>query len=260
MELTDYRAVNERFTRIRKLAQMGEALPEQYRDSKADLEAYDTCAGIFHDLKERMMGKAELQARGNLARARYIGQKRTELLDAVIYKNAQEAYKRSSQLGAALCKEWTGTPVEMIDAVCEYIAALEGTDVTAKIICSRMKDVLLTNSDTSSVSAGALPPSPPKGKASAPFVPPTLQEVKAYFREKHFSSSPEAFYAHYEGSGWVRSRGVKIKDWKAAARSWELKEAQFAPKKGRAKESVYSSDASYDLEEYAKTAIGMVTA
>ena len=179
-----------------------------------------------------------------------------------IYKswNAQDAYKRSSQLGAALCKKWTGTKEEMIDAVCDYIAALEGTDVTAKIIRGRMWDVLLgegRQSGETSQNLAATSQKEKAGKASTKFTPPTLQEVKAYFREKHFSSNPEAFFAHYEGSGWVRSKGVKIKDWKAAARSWELKEAQFAPTRGRKKESVYSSDASYDLDAYAKTAIGM---
>ena len=260
MELMDCRMVNERFTKIRKLAQTGGELPERHRTSEADVEAYETCCGIFRDLQDRMIGKAELQARGNLARAKYVAKKRAELLQDVIYANAQAAYKRSSQLSAALCKPWTGTPMEMIDAVCDLIAALEGTDAAAKIICGRMKDVLLGEGRQSGETSQNLAATLQKGtagKASAKFVPPTLQEVKAYFKEKHFSSSPEAFHAHYEGSGWVRSKGVKIKDWKATARSWELKEAQFAPARGRKKESVYSSDASYDLEAYRKTAIGL---
>lgn len=259
MELMDYRMVNERFTTIRKLAQTGGELPERHRTSEADVEAYETCRGIFRDLQDRMIGKTELQARGNLARAKYVAKKRAELLRDVIYANAQEAYKRSSQLSARLCKPWTGTKEEMIDAVCDYIAALEGTDAAAKIIRGRMKDVLLTEDSTQPTEEKPTK-SRKRGSSTeggAKFTPPTLQEVKAYFKEKHFSSSPEAFHAHYEGSGWVRSKGVKIKDWKAAARSWELKEAQFAPARGRKKESVYSSDASYDLDAYAKTAIGM---
>ena len=254
--LMDYKVVNERFTALRKLAQKGDTLPEAFRDSAADVEAYETCCGIFRDLSARAIGKNELQARGNLARARYVAQKREELLQTEIYNTALEAQKRASQRGAALRKKWTGTKEEMIDAVCDYIAALEGTDVGAKIIRSRMKDVLL---GASSVSADALPPKrePKKQKRSEPFVKPTLEEVRAYFREKHFSSNPEAFFNHFESSGWVRAKGVKIQNWKAAARSWELREAQFAPKRGGKKESVYSSDASYDLEAYAKTAIGL---
>lgn len=250
MELMDYKVVNERFTALRKLAQKGEALPEAFRDSAADVEAYETCCGIFRDLSARLLGKNELRARGNLARARYVAQKREELLQTEIYNTALEAQKRASQLGAALRKKWTGTPLEMIDAVCDYIAALEGTDVGAKIICSRMKDVLLGASDAAQAEQKKKP-LPQKSST------PTLEEVRAYFREKHFSSNPEAFFNHFESSGWVRAKGVRIKDWKAAARSWELREAQFAPKRGGKKQSVYSSDASYDLEAYARTAIGL---
>ncbi len=50
--------------------------------------------------------------------------------------------------------------------------------------------------------------------------PPTLEEVKAYCLERNNSINPEKFFNYYEANGWKVGRG-KMKDWKAAVRSWE---------------------------------------
>ena len=66
----------------------------------------------------------------------------------------------------------------------------------------------------------------PKPK-TPPFIPPTLEEVKAYFAERGTSISPEAFWAHYEANGWVQSRGKPIKNWKACLTTWEQRRGEF---------------------------------
>ena len=61
-------------------------------------------------------------------------------------------------------------------------------------------------------------------KESRNFVPPTLQEVKAYcqerIREGHPAVNPERFIDFYESKGWMVGKN-KMKDWKAAVRTWE---------------------------------------
>ncbi|MBR5792391.1 MAG: hypothetical protein IKY34_04725 [Ruminiclostridium sp.] len=52
------------------------------------------------------------------------------------------------------------------------------------------------------------------------FVPPSLDEVRAYCRERGNSVDPQRFLAHYEASGWMRGK-TKISDWRAAVRTWE---------------------------------------
>lgn len=52
------------------------------------------------------------------------------------------------------------------------------------------------------------------------FIPPTLDEVKAYCQERGNNVDPERFMAYYESNGWMVGRN-KMKDWKAAVRSWE---------------------------------------
>lgn len=56
-----------------------------------------------------------------------------------------------------------------------------------------------------------------------PFVRPALDEVAQYCRERASSVNPERFLAYYESNGWCVGRNP-MKDWKAAIRTWELKE------------------------------------
>lgn len=53
------------------------------------------------------------------------------------------------------------------------------------------------------------------------FVPPTLEEVRAYCRERGNNVDAQRFIDHYEANGWVQGKGKPIKDWKAAVRTWE---------------------------------------
>lgn len=61
------------------------------------------------------------------------------------------------------------------------------------------------------------PISPQRGKR---FISPTLDEVKAYCRERNNRVDPEAFINFYESKGWMVGKN-KMKDWKAAVRTWE---------------------------------------
>lgn len=51
------------------------------------------------------------------------------------------------------------------------------------------------------------------------FVPPSVEEVKAYIDEKGYSINPESFVDYYTSNGWHVGRN-KMKDWKACVRSW----------------------------------------
>ena len=52
------------------------------------------------------------------------------------------------------------------------------------------------------------------------FVPPTLEEVKEYCLERKNSVDAERFIDYYTSKGWVVGKS-KMKDWKAAVRTWE---------------------------------------
>ena len=52
------------------------------------------------------------------------------------------------------------------------------------------------------------------------FTPPTIEEVKAYCQERNNTVDPETFINFYESKGWYVGKN-KMKDWKAAVRTWE---------------------------------------
>ena len=58
------------------------------------------------------------------------------------------------------------------------------------------------------------------GKPQRVFVPPTLDEVKDYCWERNNHIDPQAFIDFYSAKGWMIGKN-KMKDWKAAIRTWE---------------------------------------
>lgn len=52
------------------------------------------------------------------------------------------------------------------------------------------------------------------------FTPPTLEEVQAYCLERKNKVDPQRFIDYYTSNGWVVGKN-KMKDWKAAVRTWE---------------------------------------
>ena len=56
------------------------------------------------------------------------------------------------------------------------------------------------------------------------FSPPTVEEVKAYCQEQHYSVDPQTFVDFYASKGWVVGRSP-MKDWKAAVRTWEQRDS-----------------------------------
>lgn len=59
-----------------------------------------------------------------------------------------------------------------------------------------------------------------KEKRRGRFTPPTLQEVEDYIKEKGYHIDAVQFIDFYESKGWMIGKN-KMKDWKAAVRTWE---------------------------------------
>lgn len=53
------------------------------------------------------------------------------------------------------------------------------------------------------------------------FVPPTLEEVTAYCKERKNNVNPKAFFDYYEAGHWVDSKGAPVKNWKQKVITWE---------------------------------------
>lgn len=77
--------------------------------------------------------------------------------------------------------------------------------------------------------------SSPIGKSVSPKTPsfqkPTLEEVKAYCKERNNSVNAEDFINYYDSVGWIVGKGKRMKDWKASVRTWEKDTKTPAPRK-----------------------------
>lgn len=73
------------------------------------------------------------------------------------------------------------------------------------------------------------------GEKRTRFVPPTLEEVKAYVNEKGYTNvDPEKFFLFYESKGWFVGKN-KMKSWHAAVGNWAKTERQTPGNSGAAR-------------------------
>ena len=68
------------------------------------------------------------------------------------------------------------------------------------------------------------------------FVPPTVEEVREYCRSRQSTVLAQSFVDFYESKGWMVGKN-RMKDWKAAVRTWEAKDKasgrRFIPSENR---------------------------
>lgn len=65
-------------------------------------------------------------------------------------------------------------------------------------------------------------------KPRSVFKPPTLEEVKEYCFERNNGIDAQQFIDFYSSKGWMIGKN-KMKDWKAAVRTWEQRNNRPAP-------------------------------
>lgn len=87
-----------------------------------------------------------------------------------------------------------------------------------------------------------------KKTPSKRFVPPTVDEVRAYCEERKNNVDADSFVSFYESKGWMVGKN-KMKDWKACVRTWERsrKNSGSAPAKKNSFNS--HSQRQYDTDE-----------
>lgn len=83
-----------------------------------------------------------------------------------------------------------------------------------------------------------------KPPRAARFTPPTVDEVKSYCAERMNCVDPERFVDFYASKGWLVGK-QKMRDWRAAVRSWERSDAQ---------QQVHDRNRVRTTEEYRKEA------
>lgn len=78
------------------------------------------------------------------------------------------------------------------------------------------------------------------------FVPPTVDEVKAYAAEMGYAGfNAVKFHAHYESNGWKVSKN-KMKDWKASVRYWANNDYGNGGNYGNAKRTASRNEGTFN--------------
>jgi hypothetical protein len=86
-------------------------------------------------------------------------------------------------------------------------------------------------------------------KKRGDFVPPALFEIESYCKERKNTVSYKQFFDFYESKGWMVGRN-KMKDWRAAVRTWEGREKNTGiPGKTEARQLVRGTE---ETSEYLK--------
>lgn len=71
-----------------------------------------------------------------------------------------------------------------------------------------------------SIDEGILGADAPTPKKSTRFIPPTVEEVDSYCKERNNRVDARRFVDFYTAKGWMVGKN-KMKDWKSAVRTWE---------------------------------------
>lgn len=90
-----------------------------------------------------------------------------------------------------------------------------------------------------------------KGEKRKRFTPPTVEEVRAYCEERHNGIDPERFVNFYSSKGWMVGKN-KMKDWKAAVRTWEKMNSDFAKRQQDRNKFNQFEQNQYDFDELEK--------
>jgi hypothetical protein len=83
---------------------------------------------------------------------------------------------------------------------------------------------------------------------SPKFIPPSLEEITAYFKEKSsLEIEAQKFFNHFESNGWKIGGRSPMKKWTAAANNWILNAEKFNPKPKNPSNLHINQDKDYNI-------------
>ena len=91
---------------------------------------------------------------------------------------------------------------------------------TSEYICNQMNSnvpVIQSNTESESESECV-------NRTRARFTPPSLEEVRAYCRERGNIVDADKFWTYYDAGGWKDAKGNPVRNWKQKVITWERKE------------------------------------
>lgn len=84
-------------------------------------------------------------------------------------------------------------------------------------------------------------------KKKKQFVPPTLEEIKAYVAERNSPVDPVAFWEYFEAGQWKDSEGKPVLAWKQKLLTWEKHQNERRGANGNERDSKHYWDKFYNI-------------
>ena len=137
--------------------------------------------------------------------------------DLELYKKKVRASQENGKLGGRPKKEKPKEPKEptrLNDNPAKNKKPRKGDSVSVSVSDSVNDSDILKEKDMSI-------PDKPK-KSTKRFIIPTVKEIEEYCNERKNNVNPNKFFDFYESKGWLVGKN-KMKNWKAAVRTWENK-------------------------------------
>ncbi len=122
--------------------------------------------------------------------------------------------------GEYICENQTYSCCQPFDNQVTTICQPPDSQVTPQDKISKdklSKDNIKNNNVPTS---GSNEPKKTASSASKRFKKPSVEEIRAYCRERNNNINPENFFDFYESKGWLIGKSP-MKDWRAAIRQWE---------------------------------------
>lgn len=93
-----------------------------------------------------------------------------------------------------------------------------------------------------------------KEKSTNKFVPPTLEEIEAYCKQRNNKVNPKAFFDYFTEGKWKDAKGNPVRNWKQKIITWEKYETQpRAKSKNQFTEMIHTD---YDMDAIEKMVLG----
>lgn len=157
-------------------------------------------------------------------------------------KTLSAARNRLKQVGLIDFKTKNGSPnvsytLVKFTEVREQVVTEVREQVREQVVTELNKTKKKTKTIGGNNSGELFPPEPPPKKPpkqKQEFVPPTIDEVKDFFRGRllDWETQAELFYHHFNGLGWRAATGAKVERWDSRANLW-ITEKQIKAQDGK---------------------------
>ena len=191
-----------------------------------------------------------------------------EIVDDILHVSNWEKYQNVDRLNELreynrIAKQKSRAKQKLLQSVNDSqltCQSSQDTDIDKDIDKDKEKDIDKTRKDTDSTDSSNPTNSNnddlvsqlrekydvPEKKTRKTLYPPSVDEVKAYCSERKNSVDAEKFVDYYSSNGWMVGKN-KMKDWKAAVRTWEKN--QYGNQKKTSSENDTSKFKNYTEDE-----------